>query len=78
MFNIGKGSGASTNEAWGPKGPTLSRKMIDLQQLLNEEIEDCIDSVAKLSPLVPDYIHFNCAEIATASVSILNHNLYSL
>lgn len=51
-------------------GGVLSRKMIWLQELINEEIEDCIDSVSKLSPLVPQYIHYNCAEIATASVSI--------
>lgn len=31
----------------------FSRKMISLQGQLNEEIEDCIDSVAKLAPLVP-------------------------
>ena len=37
----------------------FSRRMGELQKILNEEIEDCIDSVAKLAPLVPDYLSYN-------------------
>lgn len=42
-----------------PLGTNLSRKMISLHEVLNGEIEDCIDSVAKLAPLVPCYIDYN-------------------
>ena len=48
---------------------SVTRKMAELQKVINEEIEDCIDSVSKLAPLVPVYIHYNSAEISTAAVS---------
>lgn len=43
-----------------------SSKMRSLQKALNEEIEDCIDSIAKLSPLVPDYIGKQLLDILIA------------
>ena len=53
--------------------------MITLQQQLNEEIEDCIDSVSKLSPLVPWYLDYTSAEIGAASLVIaIKHSLKTL
>jgi hypothetical protein len=51
------------NEQYGkdivPHVNNISRKMISLYEVLNEEIEECIDSVAKLAPLVSCYIEYD-------------------
>ncbi|CAI2383183.1 unnamed protein product [Moneuplotes crassus] len=48
-------------------------------KILKEEIEDCIDSVAKLSPLVPCYIEYNCAEVASAALMIsIKHSVKTI
>mmetsp|Transcript_9349 Transcript_9349/g.8252 ORF Transcript_9349/g.8252 Transcript_9349/m.8252 type:complete len:96 (+) Transcript_9349:371-658(+) len=54
-------------------------KLISLQELLNEEIEDCIDSVAKLAPLVPQYIDYNSAEVGSAALMIgIKHSIKTI
>lgn len=37
-----------------------------MHKLLWDEINDIINDIAKMAPLIPDYIYFNSAEIATA------------
>ena len=57
----------------------LSRKMINLHKELNEEIEDWIDSVSKLAPLVPWYIEYTWTEIGAASLVIaIKHSLKTM
>ena len=57
----------------------MPRKLRSLQEWLNEEIEDCIDSVAKLSPLVPSYIDYNSAEVGSASLMIaIKHSIKTI
>ena len=53
--------------------------MITLQKQLNDEIEDWIDSVSKLSPLVPWYLDYSSAEIGSSSLVIaIKHSLKTL
>jgi hypothetical protein len=33
---------------------------------MQDEILELVDDIGKMSPLVPSYIHYNSAEIATA------------
>lgn len=70
---------ATPNVKDKPSNEQLPRKIASLQQMLNEEIEDCIDSVAKLSPLVPCYIKYTSAEIAAASIVIaIKHSIKTM
>jgi len=58
---------------------TIGQKIVTLQKLLNEEIGDCIESVAKLAPLVPVFITFTSAEIASASIIVsIKHALKNM
>ncbi|CAI2378498.1 unnamed protein product [Moneuplotes crassus] len=47
--------------------------------LLREEIEDCIYSITKLSPLVPSYIEYNSAEVASAALTLsIKHSVKTI
>ena len=57
----------------------FSSSMINLQQKLNREIEDCIDSVSKLAPLVSWFIDFSSDEIGAASLLIsIKHSIKTM
>ena len=76
-FGINNKGKEGMSNLLGPKA--LSKKMISLQELLNEEIEDCIDSVSKLAPLVPHYIDYSWDEIGSASLLMaIRHSIKSL
>lgn len=60
------------------RSPTSKEKKITYK-VLRDEIEDCIDSVAKLAPLVPCYIEFNSAEVASAALMIaIKHSIKTI
>lgn len=53
--------------------------MINLQQKMNHEIEDWIDSVSKLAPLVSWYIEFSSDEVGAASLLIaIKHSISTM
>ena len=53
--------------------------MINLQKQLNQEIEECIDSVSKLSPLVSTFIDYSSDEIGASALWIsIKHSVNTM
>lgn len=69
----------TTEESKTSEVSSTSKDLRLAHKILKEEIEDCIDSVAKLSPLVPQYIEFNSVEVSSAALMIaLKHSVKTI